>query len=131
MATSLPFCACCSYVLDGERAPALFDKITSRIRKLGYELSEHVDPVRRLFYSDSNPIHYLLFQALVSQKVINGFFSGVTTVQLDQLAAETAASMTTLHPDYAILAARIAVSNLHKQTTKKFSGGFPILRLTS
>ena len=55
-------------------------------------------------------------------KVIAGVYSGVTTVELDTLAAETAASLTTKHPDYAILAARIAVSNLHKETKKVFSG---------
>lgn len=55
-------------------------------------------------------------------KVIAGVYSGVTTVELDTLAAETAASLTTKHPDYAILAARIAVSNLHKETKKLFSG---------
>ena len=57
-------------------------------------------------------------------KVISGVYGGVTTVELDTLAAETAASMTTKHPDYAILAARIAVSNLHKETKKLFSGEF-------
>ena len=57
----------------------------------------------------------------ITQKVIGGIFTGVTTVELDTLAAETAASLTTKHPDYAILAARIAVSNLHKQTKKVFS----------
>lgn len=55
-------------------------------------------------------------------KVIRGLFPGVTTMELDNLAAETAASMTTRHPDYAVLAARIAVSNLHKETKKIFSG---------
>jgi hypothetical protein len=55
-------------------------------------------------------------------KVVNGLYAGVTTVELDNLAAETAATMTTKHPDYAILAARIAVSNLHKETKKSFSG---------
>lgn len=55
-------------------------------------------------------------------KVINGLYPGVTTVELDTLAAETAAMMTTDHPDYAVLAARIAVSNLHKETKKQFSG---------
>lgn len=58
---------------------------------------------------------------LIAQKVINGLYPGVTTVELDNLAAETAATMTTKHPDYAILAARIAVSNLHKETKKVFS----------
>lgn len=55
-------------------------------------------------------------------KVISGVYGGVTTTELDTLAAETAASMTTKHPDYAVLAARIAVSNLHKETKKPFSG---------
>lgn len=55
-------------------------------------------------------------------KVITGLFPGVTTVELDNLAAETAATMTTRHPDYAVLAARIAVSNLHKETKKTFTG---------
>lgn len=58
----------------------------------------------------------------MTQKVISGVYAGVKTVDLDNLAAETAASMTTKHPDYATLAARVAVSNLHKQTKKTFSG---------
>lgn len=48
-------------------------------------------------------------------------YQGITTVELDNLAAETAAYLTTNHPDYATLAARIAISNLHKETTKVFS----------
>ncbi|KAK6060939.1 ribonucleoside-diphosphate reductase, alpha subunit [Cooperia oncophora] len=81
-----------------------FDKITARIQKLSYRLNmDYVDPV------------------LVAMKVIGGLYKGVSTVELDNLAAETAASMTTQHPDYAILAARIAVSNLHKKTGKVFS----------
>lgn len=56
--------------------------------------------------------------------MINGLYPGVTTIELDTLAAETAASMTTDHPDYAVLAARIAVSNLHKETKKQFSGKY-------
>lgn len=58
----------------------------------------------------------------ITLKVINGLFCGVTTQELDNLAAETAAALTTNHADYAILAARIAVSNLHKETKKAFSG---------
>lgn len=64
----------------------------------------------------------LPLQTAITMKVINGLYPGVTTVELDNLAAETAATMTTKHPDYAILAARIAVSNLHKETKKVFSG---------
>jgi len=67
---------------------------------------------------------YILQQAQITLKVISGLYQGVTTVELDNLAAETAATMTTKHPDYALLAARIAVSNLHKETKKVFSGMF-------
>ena len=81
----------------------MFDKIQSRISKLCYSL----DP------SISAP--------LVAQKVIQGVYDGVTTTALDDLAAETAAYLTTQHPDYARLAARISVSNLHKMTDKSFS----------
>ena len=63
-----------------------------------------------------------VLQAQITLKVINGLYQGVTTVELDNLAAETAATMTTKHPDYAHLAARVAVSNLHKETKKVFSG---------
>ncbi|KAJ1649838.1 ribonucleotide-diphosphate reductase subunit rnr1 [Dispira simplex] len=89
---------------DGHREKVAFDKITARVVKLCYGLdTNHVDP------------------PAVAQKVISGVYQGVTTVELDNLAAETAAYMTTKHPDYAILAARIAISNLHKETRKQFS----------
>jgi len=89
---------------DGRAEPVHFDKITSRIEKLCYGLeSDYIDPTQ------------------ITLKVISGLYPGVTTVELDNLAAEIAATMTTKHPDYAILAARIAVSNLHKETKKKFS----------
>ena len=67
-------------------------------------------------------IFFIFLQSAITFRVISGLYSGVTTVELDNLAAETAATMTTKHPDYAILAARIAVSNLHKETKKSFSG---------
>lgn len=63
-------------------------------------------------------------QVAITLKVINGLYTGVTTQELDNLAAETAATLTTEHADYAILAARLAVSNLHKETKKHFSGEF-------
>jgi len=89
---------------SGRRESVHFDKITSRIKKLCYGLdSKHVDPV------------------IISQKVIQGVYPGVTTFELDELAAETAASFATQHPDYSILAARVSVSNLHKTTTDTFS----------
>lgn len=71
--------------------------------------------------------HYITsttLQLSITLKVINGLYPGVTTVELDTLAAETAATMTIDHPDYAILAARIAVSNLHKETKKHFTGNY-------
>ncbi|GMG55947.1 unnamed protein product [Ambrosiozyma monospora] len=89
---------------DGRKEPVRFDKITARVSRLCYGLDpKHVDAVA------------------ITQRVISGVYHGVTTIELDNLAAETAAYMTTVHPDYAVLAARIAISNLHKQTTKQFS----------
>ena len=89
---------------DGRRESVKFDKVTARVEKLCYSLDpEHVDPVD------------------ISKKVIEGIYEGVTTSELDNLAAEIAASLTTKHPDYARLASRIAVSNLHKNTKKSFS----------
>ncbi len=89
---------------DGHRESVKFDKITARIEKLCYGLNpDYISPVE------------------VAMKVINGLYDGVSTQQLDNLAAETAATMATKHPDYAILAARIAISNLHKVTSKSFS----------
>lgn len=67
-------------------------------------------------------IYFVPWQISITLKVISGLYPGVTTTELDTLAAETAASMTTDHPDYAVLAARIAVSNLHKETKKQFTG---------
>ncbi|KAF8221134.1 ribonucleotide reductase alpha subunit [Tricholoma matsutake] len=89
----------------GERKERVqFDKITTRIDKLCYGLDmNHVNPIE------------------VTQKVVAGVYQGVTTVELDNLASETAAYLTTKHPDYAVLAARIAISNLHKETKKNFS----------
>lgn len=89
---------------DGTRESVKFDKITARVQKLSYGLDPaHVDPI------------------MVAKKVIDGVYDGVSTSELDNLAAETAASLTVRHPDYAQLASRIAVSNLHKNTIKSFS----------
>ncbi|KAF0990785.1 hypothetical protein HZS_5305 [Henneguya salminicola] len=90
----------------GKQERLMIDKITSRVFKLCYNLNmDFIDP------------------SLITLKVINGIYAGVTTVELDNLAAETSAFMTTKHPDYAVLAARIVVSNLHKETRshKNFS----------
>lgn len=88
---------------NGKQEPVKFDKVTARIEKLSYSLSPLVN------------VHE------VAKKTIEGIYAGVPTTELDNLAAETSASLTTIHPDYAILASRIAVSNLHKNTTKSFS----------
>jgi ribonucleoside-diphosphate reductase alpha chain len=89
---------------NGKSEPVKFDKITARIKRQVYGLDpNYVDAIE------------------VTKKVIEGVYDGVKTTDLDNLAAETAASLTTKHPDYATLAARIAVSNLHKETEKSFS----------
>lgn len=89
---------------NGTTETVRIEKITARIEKLCYGLDmNHVD----------------VFQ--ITQRVIQGMYDKITTVELDNLAAETSASMTTRHPDYAVLAARIAISNLHKETSKSFS----------
>jgi len=89
---------------SGKTEDVSFDKITGRIKKLCYGLDQkYIDPIE------------------ISKKVIQGLFDGVKTTELDNLAAETAATMSTKHPDFAQLAARIAISNLHKSTKKSFS----------
>ena len=101
---------CFCYNRDGRQERVHFDKITSRIKKLCYGLDdEYVDAVT------------------VAQKVCQGVYKGVTTIELDELAAETAAQLTTMHPGYGILAARICISNLHKETLKSFSETCSIL----
>jgi ribonucleoside-diphosphate reductase alpha subunit len=88
---------------DGRKEAVKFDKITARIVKMCYGLDPLVSP------------------EMVAMKVIEGLFDGVATTDLDNLAAEVAASKTIDHPDYALLASRIAVSNMHKDTKKSFS----------
>ncbi len=89
---------------SGKSEAVSFDKITARISKLCYGLDQqHIRPIE------------------IALKVIEGLYDGVKTTSLDNLAAETSASMAAIHPDYALLAARIAVSNLHKNTNKSFS----------
>lgn len=89
---------------DGSKEPVKFEKISNRIRRMTYGLNgDYVDPIE------------------IAQKVIAGIYEGISTEELDNLAAETAASLITRHPDYSILASRIAVSRLHKSTKKKFS----------
>ncbi len=111
-----------------------FDKITKRIQCLCTGLEKTVDavseasgPRKPTFFSHA--LSFLIeldcwlarVQVLVAQKVVSGVFAGVTTSQLDELAAETAAFMSTQHPDYSLLAARIAVSNLHKNSLPLYS----------
>ena len=87
---------------DGRMEEVMFDKITSRIKKLCYGL-------------------HCIDIPMVVQKVISGVYDGVSTTQLDELAAETSAFMSTTEDEYSLLAARISVSNLHKKTEKQFS----------
>ncbi len=89
---------------DGRRESVKFDKITARIEKLCYGLN----------MSFIAPID-------ISRAVIDGLYDGVSTLELDNLAAEIAATKATVHPDYSVLAARIAISNLHKTTSESFS----------
>ncbi len=88
---------------DGRKESVKFDKITARIKKLCYGLNPIVEPTT------------------IAMKVVEGIYDGVTTYELDNLAAEVAATNTIRHPDYALLASRIAVSNLHKVTKKSFT----------
>ena len=89
---------------DQRKESVKFDKITARIEKLSYGLNtKYVKTIE------------------IAKKVIDGIYDGVSTQELDELAAETAATLTTKHPDYAVLAARISISNLHKTTSKSFS----------
>lgn len=94
---------------NGKKEPVKFDKITARLQKLSYGLNPLVDVID------------------VAKKTIEGVYDGVHTTELDNLAAEVSASLTTTHPDYATLASRIAVSNLHKNTTKSFSKTMQLL----
>jgi len=89
---------------NGKREDVSFDKITARVKKLCYGLdAKYIQPLE------------------IAKNVIQGLYDGVTTMELDNLAAETSATMATVHPEYALLAARISVSNLHKMTNKSFS----------
>ena len=88
---------------NGSSEPLKLEKISSRIKKLTYGLNERVDP------------------DIVSTKVVSGLYDGVSSAELDQLSAETAASMVTVHPDFGKLAARIAITALYKNVEKDFS----------
>jgi ribonucleoside-diphosphate reductase alpha chain len=92
---------------SGKREPVQFDKITHRISQLTYGLDQK--------YVDSMQ---------VAKRTINGLFDGITTEELDNLSAEVSAYMTSVHPDYARLAGRIAVANLHRSTSDSFMETF-------
>ena len=89
---------------DGSTDTVRLDKISLRIKKQTYGLNTD--------YVDYNA---------VAIKVVNGLYDGVTTDELDNLASETAASMATIHPDYSILAARIAITAMYKNIDKQFT----------
>ena len=88
---------------NGKKEPVMLDKILDRITQQTYGLDKLIIPFE------------------VAQKVIEGIMPDIRTYVLDQLAMETAASLATKHPDYSILAARLAITNLHKETKKSFS----------
>ena len=95
---------------NGSAEAVSFDKITARVKKLCYGINQEcVEPVE------------------IAKHVIKSIYDGVSTTELDNLAAETAATMAATHPDYSLLAARIAISNLHKNTNKSFSATMEIL----
>lgn len=94
---------------DGRQEPVYFDKITVRLQRLTEGLSPLVDVTE------------------IAKKTIEGIYNGITTTELDTLAAEVAASRSTIHPDYSVLAARIAISNLHKNTLESFSATMSLL----
>ena len=94
---------------DGRKEAVKFDKITARVKKLCYGLDPIVTPEK------------------VAMKVIEGLYDGVTTSELDDLAAEVAALNVMTHPDYGLLASRIAISNLHENTKASFSETIEIL----
>ena len=98
---------------DGRKESVKFDKVTARIQKLAYGLSEHVETFS------------------VAQKVIEGITPDIETRVLDTLAMETAASLTVKHPDYATLAARIAITSLHKETKKSFNTNQTLTKKTN
>ena len=87
---------------DGSKEQVKFEKVSKRITRVAKDL-KNVDP------------------NAVAQKVIQGIYDGVSTVELDKLAIEVAYSMTTVHYEYDRLAVRLAVSNLHKNTPSTFS----------
>ena len=89
---------------NGKKEPVMLDKILDRIKQQTYGLDQK-----------------LIIPFEVAQKVIEGITPDIKTSTLDMLAMETAASLTTKHPDYSILAARLAITNLHKETKKSFS----------
>ncbi len=95
---------------SGKREPVQFDKITHRISQLVYGLDQdHVDAMQ------------------VAKRTIQGLFDGITTEELDNLSAEVSAYMTSVHPDYARLAGRIAVANLHRSTRDSFTETLGVL----
>jgi ribonucleoside-diphosphate reductase alpha chain len=93
---------------NGNREIVSFDKILNRIKKLGKEAHFGKEADIKLNYTT------------LVMKVIDQLYDGISTTKIDELSAEQCASMASIHPDYNILAGRIAVSNLHKNTSNSF-----------
>ena len=92
---------------DGRQQPVFYDKITARNKQLASDLS--VDT------------------AALSQTVIRGLNSGMTTRDIDRFSAESAIHRSIYEPDYGILASRIAWNDLHKNTPETFNDCIDIL----
>lgn len=97
------------YVLkrDGTRETVSFDKVSRRLCIL----------IKSSEFPNKLNIDYIA----LAQKVCSNIYPGVKTSELDELAAQTCASLTTKHPEYGVLASRIAISNHHKKTSPSFS----------
>ena len=93
---------------DGSHEPVSFDKVLKRIQKAGKDLNVQVDTL--------------------AQNIISQICDGISSSKLDELAAQLAASLSTLHPDYATLASRLTISNHHKNTTFTFAQVVQTLR---
>ena len=98
------------------KEPVSFDKIKWRIENLSHKILD-----------DKNSDLLSINPIIIAQKVINGIYDGVKTTELDNLAAETAAYMSVDHPDYGIMASRISISNLQKQTDSSFTNTMKVL----
>lgn len=86
---------------NGKKEEVKLDKILARVSSHCEDL-KNVEPVK------------------VAQKVVGGLFDGISSTKIDELLAETAALLNDEHPEYGLIAGRIAISALHKETSASF-----------